>query len=218
MTTWKIELSATRTAAASRSPQARSFQMMTMAMQRARPTMIRPVRYSGRSGSSSQASANISAGPSTQFSTSELTQQLAVAGDGVEAVVADLGQHRVHHDQQAEGDRQRDAVDLDRVQRVVRARGSSRPSSRPATMATPIHTGRNRSRVESLRDVRRRASAGSRARCRSRAPHRCEGRAGSALGEREQAGQRRHRRRDHPVVDPGAAASRSPAARPRAAP
>jgi hypothetical protein len=48
--TWKIELSATSTAAASRSPQARSFQMMTMAMQRARPTMMRPVRYSGRSG------------------------------------------------------------------------------------------------------------------------------------------------------------------------
>ena len=45
--------------------------MMTMAMQRARPTMISPVRYSGRSGSSSQASANISAGPTTQFSTSD---------------------------------------------------------------------------------------------------------------------------------------------------
>ena len=31
-------------------------------------------------------------------------QQLAVAGDGVEAVVADLGQHRVHHDEQAKSD------------------------------------------------------------------------------------------------------------------
>ena len=48
--------------------------MITMAMQRASPTMISPVRYSGRSGSSSQASANISAGPSTQFSTSEETR------------------------------------------------------------------------------------------------------------------------------------------------
>ena len=76
MTTWKTELRATRTAAASRSPQARSFQMITIAMQRARPTMIRPVRYSGRSGRSSQARANISAGPSTQFSTSELTSSL----------------------------------------------------------------------------------------------------------------------------------------------
>ena len=42
--TWKTELSATRTAVASRSPQARSFQMMTMAMQRASPTMISPLR------------------------------------------------------------------------------------------------------------------------------------------------------------------------------
>ena len=33
--------------------------------------MIRPVRYSGRSGSSSQARANISAGPTIQFSTIE---------------------------------------------------------------------------------------------------------------------------------------------------
>ena len=76
MMTWKIEFSATRTAAASRSPQARSFQMMTMAMQRARPTMIRPVRYSGRSGSISQANANISAGPNTQFKNSELSSNL----------------------------------------------------------------------------------------------------------------------------------------------
>ena len=76
MTTWNTELSATRTAAASRSPQARSFQMMTIAMQRARPTMISPVRYSGRSGSSSQASANISAGPRTQFSSSEDSSNL----------------------------------------------------------------------------------------------------------------------------------------------
>lgn len=69
--TWKTELRATSTAAASRSPQARSFQMMTMAMQRASPTMIRPVRYSGRSGRKVQASANITAGPTIQLTTSE---------------------------------------------------------------------------------------------------------------------------------------------------
>ena len=57
------ELSATSTGAASRSPQARSFQMMTMAMQRASPTMISPVRYSGRSANSSQASVNITRRP-----------------------------------------------------------------------------------------------------------------------------------------------------------
>lgn len=76
MTTWNTEFNATSTAAASRSPHARSFQMITIAMQRARPTMIRPVRYSGRSGSISQARANINAGPSTQFNTSELTSNL----------------------------------------------------------------------------------------------------------------------------------------------
>jgi hypothetical protein len=73
MITWKTEFSATSTAAASRSPQARSFQMITMAMHRASPTMISPVRYSGRSGSSSHAKANINAGPRTQFSTSDST-------------------------------------------------------------------------------------------------------------------------------------------------
>ena len=73
------EFNATRTAAASRSPQARSFQMMTMAMQRASPTMISPVRYSGRSASSRQASVNITAGPISQFSSSEDTISLRSA-------------------------------------------------------------------------------------------------------------------------------------------
>ena len=44
MMTWKTELIATSTAAASRSPHAKSFQMITIAMQRASPTMISPVR------------------------------------------------------------------------------------------------------------------------------------------------------------------------------
>jgi hypothetical protein len=56
-------------------PQARSFQISTIAIQRARPTMIRPVRYSGRSGSISQARANISAGPTSQFSTNDITSE-----------------------------------------------------------------------------------------------------------------------------------------------
>ncbi len=66
---------ATRTAAASGSPQARSFQISTIAMHRASPTMISPVRYSGRSGSSSQARANISAGPTSQFKTREVASR-----------------------------------------------------------------------------------------------------------------------------------------------
>ena len=47
------------------------FQMSTMAMQRASPTMISPVRYSGWSGRSSQASANMITGPTSQFWTRE---------------------------------------------------------------------------------------------------------------------------------------------------
>jgi hypothetical protein len=69
--TWKIELIATSTAVALRSPQARSFQITTIAMQRARPTMMSPVRYSGRSGRNSQVRANMTAGPTSQFSASE---------------------------------------------------------------------------------------------------------------------------------------------------
>jgi hypothetical protein len=70
--TWKTELIATSTAAASRSPQARSFQMRTIAMQRAKPTMISPVRYSGRSGRNSHASANMNAGAANQLMTRDV--------------------------------------------------------------------------------------------------------------------------------------------------
>ena len=83
--------------------------------------MIRPVRYSGRSGRSSQASANISAGPTIQFSTREEISSRRSPVTVSEPVVADLGQHRVHHQQQPERDRQRDLADLDRVQRGAQA-------------------------------------------------------------------------------------------------
>ena len=70
-----MELIATSTAVASRSPQARSFQITTIAMQRASPTMMSPVRYSGRSGRNSQARANMTAGPRIQFSTRDETRR-----------------------------------------------------------------------------------------------------------------------------------------------
>jgi hypothetical protein len=54
------------------------FQINTMAMQRASPTMINPVRYSGYSDRNNQASANISAGPITQFSTSDVISSFGV--------------------------------------------------------------------------------------------------------------------------------------------
>ena len=68
---WKIELKATRPAAYSRSPRARSFQTMTIAMQRASPIRINPTMYSGLSGKNVTASTNISTGPMTQFWISE---------------------------------------------------------------------------------------------------------------------------------------------------
>ena len=51
-------------------------ELRDLAMQRANPTMINPVRYSRRSGSISQASANISPGPKTQFKNRELLAPL----------------------------------------------------------------------------------------------------------------------------------------------
>ena len=48
-------------------------------------------------------------------------QQPGVAGDVAELVVADLRQHRVHHHQQPDRDRQRDRADLDRGEGVVEA-------------------------------------------------------------------------------------------------
>ena len=41
---WKMELSATSTAASSFEPQAREFQISTMAMHRASPIRIKPLR------------------------------------------------------------------------------------------------------------------------------------------------------------------------------
>jgi hypothetical protein len=64
-------LKATRPAQYSVSPFARSFQTMTIAMQRARPMRMSPSMYSGLSRRKMDASPNISSGPTTQFCTSE---------------------------------------------------------------------------------------------------------------------------------------------------
>ena len=121
---------ATSTAAASRSPQARSFQMKTMAMQRARPTMISPVRYSGRSARKIQASDEHERGGEHPVDHQRGDHELAVADDASGLVVADLRQHRVHHHQQAQGDGQGDAGDLDGIQRLAESRNES-PESEP---------------------------------------------------------------------------------------
>ena len=115
--------------------------MSTIAMQRASPTMISPVRYSGRSGSISHASVNISAGPINQFERERHRPASGGRRRRGRAAVAHLGQHRVHHQQQPDGDRERHRVDLHAVELVVEVgegppeRDAERPSparSRPA--------------------------------------------------------------------------------------
>src|SRR5699024_4227970 len=73
MITWNTELMATKTAVASRSPQDKSLQIRTIAIQRAKPTIISPVRNSGSSGKKVQAKRNMNAGPTTQFNTTDTT-------------------------------------------------------------------------------------------------------------------------------------------------
>jgi hypothetical protein len=71
-----MELKATSPAQYSVSPFAKSFQTMTMAMQRARPMRMRPTMYSGLSRRKMTASANMSTGPTTQFCTRESPRTL----------------------------------------------------------------------------------------------------------------------------------------------
>ena len=68
--------------------------------------MISPVRSSGRSARNTHASVNINAGPTTQLSTRDRPKRAAISQLVADVAVADLGQHRVHHRQQADRDRQ----------------------------------------------------------------------------------------------------------------
>ena len=149
-----MALMATRMAAASRSPQARSFQISTIAMQRASPTMIRPVRYVRQVRQQQPRQGEHQRRADHPVEQDRGHQQPLVAGDVAELVVADLGQHRVHHHQQPDGDRQRHRPDLDRGERVVEAGDRAGPAAGRATMAAMIQTGRNRSRVESCLSTR----------------------------------------------------------------
>jgi len=60
--TWKIEFTA-QVPHTVHYPAASWFQTRTMAMHRARPIIIKPILYSGRSGRNIQARANMSTGP-----------------------------------------------------------------------------------------------------------------------------------------------------------
>ena len=104
-------------------------------MQRASPTMITPVRYAGWSARNSQASANMNAGPITHERKSDIAEEATVV-DAVRArlaeiLVSHLRQNGVHHQQEADRDRQADRAHAQRVQSVVDA-GDERSEGQPA--------------------------------------------------------------------------------------
>ena len=128
--------------------------------------MITPVRYAGWSGRSSQASANISTGPTTQESKSERPKKRRFetpSGSCAELLVADLREDRVHHQEQAErrsGARRCRRCSLSSPSFRL---GTSEPSPSPAAIASAIQSGRKRSsrreplehRVPALATLRR---------------------------------------------------------------
>ena len=110
--------------------------------------MISPVRYSGRSGSNSQARVNITAGPMTQFNNNDSHSErrsrtassrrryftLASTGYIINSRPIAIGS---------------DTVPILTRSSQSLSSGIARPSINPATIATPIHAGRNRSSIDS---------------------------------------------------------------------
>ena len=130
-------------------------------MHLARPTMIRPVRYAGWSGSRSHASANISAGPTSQLSTAEETNSLRPQRATFRAPHS--GPSRARDTSSAIAPPRSAAKSpLPAPSPTCHSRpGSSDPRPRPAAIASKIHTGRNRSKRE------RRSTTASSSRARS---------------------------------------------------
>ena len=67
--------------------------------------MISPVRYAGWSGSTKPGQREHHQWPDQPVQQQRGHQEAAVGGDVAELAVADLGQHRVHHQQQPDEDR-----------------------------------------------------------------------------------------------------------------
>ena len=138
---------ATRSAPASRSPQARSFQIRTMAMQRARPMTMSPVRNAGSSGRNVQAKANIRAGPISQLRMRDshsmrrspvscpMSSYFTRARTGYIMAKSPMAMGKL-------------VWSTWTASSVVSRPGTRRPRSRPAPIARAIHRGRKRSRVE----------------------------------------------------------------------
>ncbi len=100
------------------------FQISTMAMQRASPTMISPVRYSGRSGRKTQARTNMMAGPMTQFSTAEtlnIFQAVATLPSSSYLTLASTG-YIIHSRPMAMGN---DTVSMRRASKAVAMPGNT---------------------------------------------------------------------------------------------
>ena len=84
--------------------------------------MIRPTMYSGLSGRKIIARANISTGPTSQFCTSESPSTLLVAENVGQLLVSHLGKGRIHHQDQADGNRNVGCADLEAVDETLDAR------------------------------------------------------------------------------------------------
>ena len=123
-------------------------------MQRARPTMISPAgMWADREQQPGQREHDSRADHPVEHQRRD--QHPPVPGDRSELVVADLGQHRVHHHQQPDEDRQRSARGhLDGVEMPVQTRdGPTKADAAP--IARMIQKGSKRSRNESRAMTRR---------------------------------------------------------------
>ena len=110
--------------------------------------MIKPVRYSGRSGRSSQASENITAGPITQLKViaTAIARRSATASPmRLNFTFASTG-YIITNRPTAMG---RETVPILTSSSQSFRSGTSRPRAMPSTIAAPIHAGRKRSSKES---------------------------------------------------------------------
>ncbi len=113
-------------------------------MQRARPTMISPTRYSSMSGRKIQASRNMSTGPMSQLSASETLNifQAVVTLESCSYWTLVSTGYIIHSRPMAMG---RETVSMRRASMASAMSGQMRPKPTPRAMVRKIHRGRNRS-------------------------------------------------------------------------
>ncbi len=119
-----------------------------MAMQRAVPTRISPTRYSSRSGRKTQARPNMTAGPTTQFNTSDtlnIFQAVATFESRSYCTLVSTG-YIIQSSPAAMG---RETVPTRRESRVSATPGQTRPRPTPRAIVRKIHSGRKRSSTPS---------------------------------------------------------------------